>query len=74
MCITFNNGKEDSLMDGLQLDDILHSRTETGRSSRSKPVKRKWREIEAIKDRQRLQQELMSIDGLKEYSLEDIDL
>lgn len=33
-----------------------------GRTARSKPVKRKWREIEAIKDRQRLQKELMDMD------------
>lgn len=42
------------------------------RATRSKPVKRKWREIEAIKDRQRLQRELKEMDiGFEE--LEQID-
>ncbi|NCO46797.1 MAG: DUF3545 family protein [Vibrio sp.] len=32
------------------------------RSSRTKPVKRMWREIEAIQDQKRLQRELMEMD------------
>lgn len=34
--------------------------------------KRKWREIEALKDKYRLQRELKSIDILNDYSLEDL--
>ncbi|GLO59947.1 hypothetical protein MACH09_04550 [Vibrio sp. MACH09] len=62
-------------MEGFLLDNIM---MEIGnhqtRSSRAKPAKRKWREIEAIKDRQRLQKELMDMDVCNDYSLDDIDL
>ncbi|MPW36825.1 DUF3545 family protein [Vibrio sp. B1Z05] len=62
-------------MDGLQLDSIFdESEARTPRRTRSKPVKRKWREIEAIKDRQRLQKELMDLDVCSSYRLEDIQL
>ncbi|BEU04653.1 hypothetical protein OAG1_34530 [Agarivorans sp. OAG1] len=44
-------------MDRLDLDTV-----ETSKSSRSSNKKRKWREIEAIKDKIRLQKELQSID------------
>ncbi len=44
-------------MDRLDLDTV-----ETNKSSRGSNKKRKWREIEAIKDRMRLQKELQSID------------
>ncbi|MFC0048864.1 DUF3545 family protein [Rheinheimera sp. F8] len=36
-------------------------------AAKSRPVKRKWREIEAVKERQRLKKELEDID----WSLED---
>ncbi|WP_261816678.1 DUF3545 family protein [Vibrio gallicus] len=62
-------------MDSLQLDDIYQTpEPRRARGSRSKPAKRKWREIEAIKDRQRLQKELMDLDIGAEYELEDIKL
>ncbi len=61
-------------MDGFLLDDVLAMETQSTRSSRAKPVKRKWREIEAIKDRQRLQRELMEMDICCDYSLDDISL
>ncbi|PJC86204.1 DUF3545 domain-containing protein [Vibrio sp. HA2012] len=61
-------------MDGFLLDDVLAMETQPTRSSRAKPVKRKWREIEAIKDRQRLQRELMEMDICCDYSLDDISL
>ncbi|GAD80713.1 DUF3545 family protein [Vibrio ezurae] len=62
-------------MDGLQLESIFDETEERApRRARSKPVKRKWREIEAIKDRQRLQQELMDLDVCSSYRLEDIKL
>ncbi|BCL71087.1 conserved hypothetical protein [Vibrio nigripulchritudo MADA3029] len=61
-------------MDGFQLEDIMAMDGQQTRSTRSKPAKRKWREIEAIKDRQRLQRELMEMDVCNEYDLDDIDL
>ncbi len=56
-------------MEGLNFDEIMDTEFPRLRSTRSKPVKRKWREIEAIKDRQRLQKELMDMD----IGFEDID-
>ena len=61
-------------MDDFLLDDNMAMDTQPARSGRAKPVKRKWREIEAIKDRQRLQKELMEMDVCHDYSLEEIDL
>lgn len=61
-------------MEGFLTDEILEMDYFPARSNRNKPVKRKWREIEAIKDRQRLRRELMELDICNEYSLEDIDL
>ncbi len=61
-------------MDGFQLEDIMTTDNHSSRSTRSKPAKRKWREIEAIKDRQRLQRELMDLDACQSYDLDDIDL
>ncbi|MEF1283245.1 DUF3545 family protein [Vibrio sp. M250220] len=49
-------------MEGLNFEEIFEQDFPKGRVGRSKPVKRKWREIEAIKDRQRLQRELMDMD------------
>lgn len=59
-------------MDSFAFDDILATQQPT-RGSRSKPVKRKWREIEAIKDRQRLRKELQDLDILQDLSDEHID-
>ena len=61
-------------MEGFLLDNIMESDSNPTRSGRAKPVKRRWREIEAIKDRQRLQKELMDIDSFNDYNLEEIDL
>ncbi|OBT07313.1 hypothetical protein A9264_07675 [Vibrio sp. UCD-FRSSP16_10] len=61
-------------MDGMQLENIFETEERTTRRTRSKPVKRKWREIEAIKDRQKLQKELMDLDVCSDYQLEDIKL
>ncbi|OAN14138.1 hypothetical protein A3K86_11150 [Photobacterium jeanii] len=52
-------------MDNDAFDDIL-AIERPARSTRSKPVKRKWREIEALKDRQRLQKELDGIDMFRD--------
>jgi hypothetical protein len=61
-------------MEGFVLDDILAMDDSRTRSTRAKPAKRKWREIEAIKDRQRLQKELMEMDCCMDCSLDDIKL
>ncbi|WP_409072522.1 DUF3545 family protein, partial [Neisseria meningitidis] len=42
------------LMDELHFDELLEMEISKIRTSRSKPVKRMWREIEAIRDRKRL--------------------
>lgn len=61
-------------MDGLQFDEVMDLDIPKVRATRSKPMKRKWREIEAIKDRQRLQRELMDMDIGLDFDVEDIDL
>ncbi|NUY57141.1 MULTISPECIES: DUF3545 family protein [Salinivibrio] len=43
------------------------------RNGRAKPVKRKWREIEALKDKQRLKKELEDIDIFGDFSQLDLD-
>jgi hypothetical protein len=50
------------LMESLQFDEMLEMEITKLRSSRTKPVKRMWREIEAIQDQKRLQRELMEMD------------
>ncbi|RXJ73773.1 DUF3545 domain-containing protein [Veronia nyctiphanis] len=44
------------------------------RGGRSKQAKRKWREIEALKDRQRLRKELEDIDMLGDFSDSEFDI
>ncbi|UXI00861.1 DUF3545 family protein [Photobacterium sp. TY1-4] len=58
-------------MDSYAFDDILATDTPR-RAGRSKPVKRKWREIEALKDKQRLRKELAEIDMFRDYA-DEID-
>lgn len=60
-------------MDSFHLDDITEMEPSLYRSSRTKLTKRRWREIEAIKDKRQLQKELMEIDYSRDYKLEDID-
>lgn len=43
------------------------------RNGRAKPVKRKWREIEVLKDKQRLKKELEDIDIFGDFSQLDLD-
>ncbi|QBH28115.1 Hypothetical protein FORC77_2392 [Vibrio vulnificus] len=62
------------LMDGFELDDLLDFETTSTTKTRSKPVKRKWREIEAMLDRRNLLKELRDMDMCHDYSLEDIKL
>lgn len=51
-------------------DDMMEVDFPTYTPTRSKPIKRKWREIEAIKDKQRLRKELLDMDPC----LDDDDL
>ncbi|MDF9397960.1 DUF3545 family protein [Vibrio sp. 1180_3] len=57
------------LMEGLQFDEMLEMEITKIRSSRAKPVKRMWREIELIQDQKRLQRELMEMDVCFEAEL-----
>ncbi len=60
-------------MDELHFDELLEMEISKIRTSRSKPVKRMWREIEAIRDRKRLEKELLDktrIDVLGDHILQ----
>ncbi len=61
-------------MDGFQLDDMFNLDTTSTTKTRAKPVKRKWREIEAMNDRRNLLKELRELDVCNDYDLEDIKL
>ncbi len=65
-------------MDSFTFDDIFEQDIEPEqerpqRASRTKQVKRKWREIEAIKDRARLKKELEDIDITSDVKGPDLD-
>ncbi|PMM03680.1 hypothetical protein BCT63_13685 [Vibrio kanaloae] len=62
-------------MDSFHFDDVseLEMRRAT-QKTRSKPLKRKWREIEEINDRRRLKKELMDMNLGLDFSLDDIKL
>lgn len=49
-------------MDDLHFDQLLDMEIYKTRTSRSKPTKRMWREIEAIRDKKRLEKELLDMD------------
>jgi|TARA_Y100000034_G_scaffold119750_1_gene161849 hypothetical protein len=68
------NNQWEKIMDSL--DDIIAvlEDPETKRTS-SKKQKRKWREIEAYKDKQRLRKELQDLDYFADnLDLEELDL
>ena len=54
--------------------DDFEEQTELQKKKVNKQNKRKWREIEAIQDRQRLAKELTDLDLGHEYNIDDIDL
>ncbi|CAH0532666.1 hypothetical protein VST7929_00507 [Vibrio stylophorae] len=56
-------------MDDLMFEDFIDERASR---AQKKPAKRMWREIEALKDKQRLRKELAGIDLLDECH-DDID-
>ncbi len=58
-------------MDDLMFEELLEKELTKVRTRRSKPTKRMWREIEQIRDKQRLKKELMEMDACLE--LDDID-
>lgn len=65
-------------MDSFTFDDIFESEQEQEqekpqRATRTKQAKRKWREIEAIKEKQRLKKELDDIDMTGNYGDKDVD-
>lgn len=62
-------------MDSFQFDEL--SELEMPRATqktRSKPLKRKWREIEAINDRRQLEKELREMNLGLDFSLDDTKL
>lgn len=59
-------------MDDLILVELLEKEINKIRSQRSKPAKRMWREIEEIRDKRRLEKELLEMDVCLE--LDDIKL
>lgn len=59
-------------MDRLDYSNVLDSIVEKPTRSRGPKKKRKWREIEAIKDKQRLLKELQDIDGSLDYDIDTI--
>ncbi|HCH03160.1 MAG TPA: DUF3545 domain-containing protein [Vibrio sp.] len=61
-------------MESFQLEDIMAMEPTPYRAHKTKPTKRKWREIEAIQDRRQLQKELKELDYFGEYNLEDLDI
>ncbi|AUI85319.1 hypothetical protein BS333_02340 [Vibrio azureus] len=61
-------------MEGFQLDNIFNLDIPLTPKVRAKPVKRKWREIEAMNDRRSLLKELQELDACYDITLEDIKL
>jgi hypothetical protein len=57
-------------MDDLHFVELLEKEISKLRAPRSKPSKRMWREIEELRDRQRLRKELLDMD----VCLKDDDL
>lgn len=58
-------------MEGLA--EILENALETKTTSKKRTSKRKWREIESIKDKYRLRDELNGIDPMTEYDFESLE-
>lgn len=61
-------------MDRFSVDSEELNVIDTDVRQRQTSKKRKWREIEALKDKYRLQRELQSIDLNLELSISDISL
>ncbi|MBB1318723.1 DUF3545 family protein [Shewanella sp. SR43-4] len=61
-------------MDRLDYGGALDEVVERPSRSKSSPKKRKWREIEAIKDKQRLLRELQDIDDSFDFDVNTLVL
>ena len=61
-------------MEGFQLNNIFDLDISFKPKIRTKSIKRKWREIEAINDRRNLLKELQELDASYDITLEDIKL
>ncbi len=55
------------------LTDILENALQTKTTSTKRTSKRKWREIESIKDKYRLRDELKDIDPMADYDFESLE-
>lgn len=51
-----------------------YSESVVGKSTRGKGKKRKWREIESLKDKYRLKKELQELDLLFDARLEELEI
>ncbi|MEZ9073903.1 DUF3545 family protein [Vibrio splendidus] len=62
-------------MDNFQFDEISElEMPRVTQKTRSKPLKRKWREIEAINDRRQLERELREMNLGLDFSFDDTKL
>lgn len=57
-----------------KLDDILAAFTNKPNKTRSAPKKRKWREIEALKEKHQLKKELEELDWTADYAIDDLSI
>lgn len=55
------------------LTEILENALETKTPTKTRGSKRKWREIESIKEKYRLREELKEIDPSLDYDLAELD-
>lgn len=55
------------------MDHSEELRNVAEKSGKGRGSKRKWREIEELKERYRLRKELMDIDSCNEYELEELE-
>ena len=55
------------------LTEILENALETKTPTKTRGSKRKWREIESIKEKYRLREELKDIDPSLDYDLAELD-
>ncbi len=60
-------------MDNYGFDDLFDHEQPEPRRGRGKQSKRKWKEIEALKEKRRLRRELESIDLLHEFDESTLD-
>lgn len=56
--------------------NIAHSHEQSHQRDQQseRPAKRRWREIESIQERRRLQRELEEMDGCLDFSMTDLEI